>query len=155
MLVLIDGHNLIGKMPDIRLDDPHDEEKLLRRISLYRARTRRKVLVVFDSGSDYKPGRKQKLAGLSVQYAPHGKSADQIIINRINKAQNPGQLLVVTSDRAIQRAAWQRRAKVVSAADFAAELVAPSTKAKPETEAILSEDEVEAWLKLFQEKKDE
>ena len=32
MLYLIDGHNLIGQMPGLSLDDPHDEAKLVERL---------------------------------------------------------------------------------------------------------------------------
>lgn len=40
---LIDGHNLIGKMPTLHLDDPHDEEKLVQILQQYRARTGHKI----------------------------------------------------------------------------------------------------------------
>ena len=39
MPVLIDGHNLIAKLPGIHLDDPDDEERLVERLRRYQART--------------------------------------------------------------------------------------------------------------------
>jgi len=56
---LIDGHNVIGQMPDIGLDDPDDEQKLLWRLRRYRARTGRRIVVVFDPGGAYHPAARR------------------------------------------------------------------------------------------------
>ncbi len=37
MSLIIDGHNLIGILPDIQLDQPDDEPRLLERLRAYRA----------------------------------------------------------------------------------------------------------------------
>jgi predicted RNA-binding protein with PIN domain len=91
---------------------------------------------------------------LTVQYAPHGRTADQIIINRLYLAANPKQILVVSSDRAIQRVAREVGARIMTAAEFATKLAAPAPA--PTDEAVedvaLSPEEVEAWLKLFTKK---
>ncbi len=52
MSFIIDGHNLIGVMPDINLADPDDEHRLLARLRAYRARSGGPSLIVFfDSGA--------------------------------------------------------------------------------------------------------
>jgi predicted RNA-binding protein with PIN domain len=154
MLVLIDGHNLIARLPDIQLDDADDEEQLLLKIRRYQARKKQRVTVVFDAGLGYKPGSKHRQGRLTVEYAPSGRTADQIIINRLRNASSPKQILVVTSDRAIQRVAKDVGASIISSDQFAAELTLPV--AKPDEEAgqdvALSPEEVEAWLKLFNQK---
>lgn len=38
MSYIIDGHNLIGVLPDIHLNQPDDEQRLLARLRGYRAR---------------------------------------------------------------------------------------------------------------------
>ena len=48
---LIDGHNLIGQMPNLRLDDPDDEAKLLQYLRNFRARTGHRITVVFDAAT--------------------------------------------------------------------------------------------------------
>ena len=53
MPILIDGHNLIGRLPAISLQDPDDEEKLARMLSSYRARTGKSITVVFDPGGEF------------------------------------------------------------------------------------------------------
>lgn len=151
MLVVIDGHNLIGCLPEISLAEADDEEKLLFKLRQYRARTGRKLEVVFDPGVFYKPGSHRVKGGITVQYAPAGQTADQVIINRLRRLKEPTQTLVVSSDRAIQQVARMVRARVMPAADFAAGLMSPAVTAGPEAEVKLSEAEVEAWLTLFGE----
>jgi len=154
MLVLVDGHNLIAQLADIQLDEADDEEKLVLKLGQYCARTGRKVVVIFDPGLSYKPANKSTRGRVTVQYAPHGKSADQLIMKRLYKAKNPQQIMVVTSDRAIQQEARQVRAKVISSSDFAAELNRPPESHHSEVEIQLSEREIEDWLALFTQKND-
>ncbi len=164
MMVLIDGHNLIGKMSDIKLDDADDEEKLILKLRQYRARTGRKVIVIFDPGYGFQLASKQTKGGFIVQYASQGQSADQLIINRLYKASQPQQVLVVTSDRAIQHVAKQVKAKVIPSSDFASELTFLATNHTnndddgggddDDDDINLSEDEINEWLTLFNRKCD-
>ena len=50
MPLLIDGHNLIGQMPDIDLADPDEESKLVHRLKRYCRQHNRRATVVFDAG---------------------------------------------------------------------------------------------------------
>ncbi|MBI4771196.1 MAG: hypothetical protein HY784_12500 [Chloroflexi bacterium] len=50
MPTLIDGHNLIGALPDISLQDPDDEQKLVDLLHRWCVRTGKSVRVVFDPG---------------------------------------------------------------------------------------------------------
>jgi hypothetical protein len=154
MLVLIDGHNLIAKMPGINLDDADDEERLLVKLRQYRARTRRKITVVFDPGPAFNLASKRSKGGITIQYAGSGKTADDVIINRLRKARNPKQILVVTSDQAIERVARQVQARVMSSTDFAQALNAPPAGTKTKTEVSLSKEEVDEWLAIFNNKQD-
>ncbi len=155
MHVLIDGHNLIGKIPDISLSDRDDESKLLRRIQQYRARTGRRVTIFFDNGTIYKPGSTQKLGGITIRYAPHGITADTLIITQLRRERNPKEVLVVSSDRAIQRAAKIARANVMSSTEFArtlSNLRAPTALGK--NDSPLPPNEVDEWLSIFGESDD-
>ncbi len=156
---LIDGHNLIGQMPTMRLDDANDEAKLLEYLSRYRARTGHAITVFFDSGQVYRPASKRKHGGVTVRFAPHGKTADHLIMRRLRKVKNPQAIGVVTSDRAVQQAARFAQVRVVSSQEFAQELLNLATQVAEENRAEieLSADEVEAWLEIFnneQSKKD-
>ena len=162
MHYLIDGHNLIGRMPDIDLEDPDDEVELVLRLRSWSARSRgRQVTVVFDRGL---PGGKDK--GLStskvqVIFASGGKSADSILIKRIQRLKNPRETTLVTSDSHILRVAAGRRMPVLKAEEFVLKLstssAAPDTKKSAqqgvsqefESDLKLSEEEVDMWLDLF------
>lgn len=154
---LIDGHNLIGQMPNMRLDEANDEEKLVRYLSRYRARTGHQVTVFFDAGPVYRPSKPRKEAGVTVQFAPQGKTADQLIMRRLRKVRNPQGVAVVSSDRAVQQAARFAQVRVVTAPDFAAELLHSAASASEESRANLklSADEVEDWLNIFNNRDDE
>ena len=151
MPLLIDGHNLIGKLPDIRLDDPDDEAKLVVRLRTYCARTGKRVTVVFDHGLP--GGRSWELSGGGVQviFAPAGRTADGILSERIRRARDPRGLTVVTSDRQIIAAAQSRGARVMQSEEFASHLSTPRTveEVEAEQDAHLSAEEVEEWLKVF------
>jgi len=151
---LIDGHNLIGQMPGLRLDDPHDEEKLLEHMRSYRARTGHHLTVVFDSGQTYHSAQTKKQGGITVQFAPSGKTADQIIMRRLRKVKNPQATMVVSSDRAVQRAAQQAGVRILDAKAFAQQLLQQDSAGQGQDEGSradvnLSPNEVDEWLNLF------
>jgi hypothetical protein len=149
MTVLVDGHNLIGKIPDLSLDDPDDEEKLLIRLRSYRARTGKRLAVYFDPGVAYRPPAEQAKGGLRVRYARAGQHADELIIRYLRRHRNPRELTVVTSDRRIQAQARLLGARVVDSSAFAAELSATPRQDDAAVVPSLSEDEVQEWLEIF------
>jgi len=149
MAVLIDGHNLIGKMPGLRLDDPEDEEKLLLRLRAYRARTGKHLIVYFDPGIAYQSPARQSKGGINIRQAGSGQRADELMIRDLRRHHNPRELTVVTSDRAIQRAARQHNAQVLDAAIFAAELSRPPEKDDTLSQPPLPEEEIQEWLAIF------
>lgn len=147
---LIDGHNLIGQMPNLHLDDPHDEDKLLQYLRRYRARTGHPITVVFDAGYSYRPGQTKKQGGITVQFAPSGRTADQILMRRMRRIKNPQAYMVVTSDRAVQQAATRVGVRTLSSTEFAQQLLSsPAPETDSQADIHLSPDEVEEWLDLF------
>lgn len=151
---LIDGHNLIGQMPNLHLDDPHDEAKLVAYLQNYRARTGHQVTVIFDAGVSYSPAKTKKAGGVTIQFVSPGQTADQIIIQRVRRVKNPQELMVVTSDRAVQQAARQAQVRVLNASAFVQQLLQGSPPlveddSDSRADVKLSADEIEEWLKLF------
>ena len=149
MAILIDGHNLIGKIPDLRLDDPDDEEQLLVRLRAYRARTGKRLVVYFDPGLTYQSPARRSKGGISVRQAGTGQRADDLIIRDLRRHHNPRELTVVTSDRAIQNAAQQQHARVIEAATFAGELSLPRKEEDSLETPPLLEEEIQEWLAIF------
>ncbi|MGD1994843.1 MAG: NYN domain-containing protein [Anaerolineae bacterium] len=150
MPLLIDGHNLIGQLPDLSLDDPDDEAKLVDRVRRYCFRHHRRATVVFDRGLPGGPSYRLSSPEVKVFFATSGATADGLIKRHLRQVQDPAGLLVVSSDRAVQAAARRRGARVVTAAEFAAELAAPEPtgagSGKPERLGSVDE-----WLQLFEE----
>jgi predicted RNA-binding protein with PIN domain len=151
MPLLIDGHNLIGRLPDIRLDDPDDEAKLVVRLRSYCARTRKRATVVFDHGLPGGPSWSLSGAGVKVVFASAGRGADRILCERIRRASDPSGLTVVTSDRQVIAAAEARGTRVIRSERFAAELTAPPKRASRDN-VRLSAEEVDEWLHLFEDR---
>jgi hypothetical protein len=153
---LIDGHNLIGQLPNLHLDDPHDEEKLLELLRSFRGRTGDSLTVVFDPGLAYHSSNTRKRGGLTVQFAPHGQTADQVIMRRLGKVKNPQGVTLVSSDQAVQQAGQRARVRVMSAQEFTQILLqpaSPSEEADSRADIHLSADEVEEWLDFFNQRK--
>jgi predicted RNA-binding protein with PIN domain len=151
MPLLVDGHNLIGKMSTLSLDDPNDEAELVLRLRTYRARTNKLITVIFDHGL---PGGASKLSGGGVQvvFASGSATADKLILHRVRRHKDPASLVVVSSDQEIARAAEAAGARALSSEQFATQLEDDDSPAPDAAEAdapVVSEAEVEDWLRLF------
>ena len=160
MHYLIDGHNLIGQMPDIHLDDPDDEVKLVLRLRRWAARGRkRRLIVVFDRGL---PGGRDKglsTGNVKVIFASSSQQADTVLMGRIEQVRNPGDYTLVSSDRRIRQVAEARRMPIWSSQEFAARMMvdlaesssgAGQTAVTPVDDPQLSADELAMWLDLFE-----
>ena len=152
MHYLIDGHNLIAKMPGISLSDPDDEAKLVLRLKSWSAGSRRRrITVVFDGGLPGGQSRALSSGSIKVLFASTGSSADSVLIGRIHNVQNPAEYTLVTSDQAVIKAAKARNMPRISAESFAAQIQTSNKSAKAESDLapVLSEEEIEEWLYLF------
>lgn len=155
MPYLIDGHNLIGQLPDISLDDPDDEAKLVQKLNGFAARTGKRCVVVFDQGL---PGGRSRMSTTMVEavFASSRSNADRVIMERIAAVKDPGQWVVVSSDNAVLFAARQRRMKALRSMDFLPLLNPPQPTRRRDDDLPpdirLSPNEVEEWLKLFEKR---
>jgi predicted RNA-binding protein with PIN domain len=150
---LIDGHNLIGRMDDIHLDDPDDEAQLVDCLIHYAVAGRHQVTVIFDQGS---PGEASVLSRgpVKVVFAPSGTSADQLIIRRLSRIRDRQAWVVVTSDYEILAAASARHVRTEHSEIFAARLQAPPIgPTVPDPRQLPpSDDDVEMWLRRFRDR---
>jgi len=155
MPIVIDGHNLIGKMSSISLADPEDEAKLVAVLARYLLHRNQKAIIVFDKGAKGDLAPRLKAANLRVIFAPPEGSADAIIIDMIKSDPNPKGLTIVSSDNEIRRHARSRRARLVSAEDFAKRLESsPSRRRKVGTRDYGPADiDLEEWLDYFEQRR--
>jgi hypothetical protein len=152
MNLLVDGHNLIGQIPGLRLDDPEDEAKLvmlLRRFATEKAG--RSVEIVFDRGVYGHPGNLNGY-GVRCTFARSPQDADAHIIRRLETLRGKSGWTVVTADRRIIEKAAACKVRVLDARTFAKQLVPPTCTVPPASEKPerpLTPAEVEEWLKIF------
>jgi predicted RNA-binding protein with PIN domain len=139
-------------MSTLSLWDPDDEAQLVRFLASYRARTGKRITVVFDPGGGLGLAERRRQAGVEVVFATGRSSADQVISDRVARSRNPGEWLVITSDRSLAGLVARHGARVRDAGAFAAELERQSDETNGQEEAVLSPDEVEAWLSVFQDR---
>ncbi len=152
MRYLIDGHNLIDRLPDISLSDPDDETRLVERLKSFCARQRCYCTVVFDRGWPGGTARDLSNSQVEVVFAHSGTSADQVIIARLRKVRDRKGIAVVSGDQSIVAEAQQLKIAVISSAEFARRMgqsaLAPNTDDKP-ADRPLTRDELSEWERLF------
>jgi len=164
MHYIIDGHNLIGKMPDISLKDPNDEVRLVLRLKSWAAESKqRQVTLFFDGGVPGGTVNRLSSRNLKVIFAPSGQTADSLIIRHLKKLKNPGGYTLVTSDREIIRAAQALRIRFLQSEQFIERMgfvfaePSPEKEPKPATAVTpekapdpqIDEAEIQEWLDLF------
>lgn len=133
MTLLIDGHNLIGVLPDIDLADQDDEAQLIRRLQAYHGTSGRRMVVFFDSGD--MPGAAGDLStsGVTVRFARRPQTADDLIGAFLRKSRQPGQHAVVTNDRELAGTVRRLGASVMTANQFAGQLRSPPRPSRVST----------------------
>ena len=153
MQYLIDGHNLIPKLPGLSLSDPDDEEQLLALLSNWARNSRHKVTVFFDRAPLGKAGTHRGSPVIAV-FVPDGKTADSAINDALARLKNAARnVTVVSSDRMVQAAAREARAKVLKSEDFATDLFELRRISDPAGEnSSLTPEEIADWEKFFSSK---
>jgi len=104
MRIIIDGYNLIRRIPELvsfeSVDFEEGRKYLIQELSGYRAGKGHRVTVVFDgAGSIHLGEGRKKERGITVIYSRQGHSADDVIANMCHDG---GADLVVTGDRELR-----------------------------------------------------
>jgi len=153
MPYLIDGHNLIPKL-GLRLDSMDDELELIAILQEFCRLERRQAEVYFDGAPSPHAGTR-KLGAVTATFVPLTTTADDAIRKRLKKLGKAAKnWTVVSSDRQVQADARNARAEVLSSDSFAKTLKGVMNSPRiSKGERVVSEKEVEEWLKLFEKKK--
>jgi predicted RNA-binding protein with PIN domain len=154
MAYLIDGHNLIPKIPGLSLADPDDEMRLVEMVQRLCQRQRKRAEVFFDQAPPGMAGARRS-GWVLMHFVRQGLTADEAIARRLKSLGGEARnWTVVSSDHRVQAEARAHGARVVSAETFAHWLqdVTSSAPTEPAAkEAPLSPEEVGYWLRLFGE----
>ena len=181
MNYIIDGHNLIAKIPGLSLSMPDDEDQLITLLSKYGAheignplleragkplskRAGRplseragQIEVYFDGAPPGHAGA-STYGRVRAYFVQKSSSADEAILERLRRmGKSARSWVVVTSDRNVQAAAHEAHARVMSAEDFAwrlhASLQRGGSQAGNSPDQPLSQAEVDEWLNIFKGRK--
>jgi predicted RNA-binding protein with PIN domain len=147
MPYLVDGNNLLGSWGGPRGDDGRSE--VVRRVAAFcRARGAR-ATVVFDGQALRSDMAEQTLGPVSIRVPAEGRDADDVIKDIVDHAPHAGDLIVVTSDKALYSYAKTRGASVLRAHEWNAleRRVVPA--ASESGEKPDRETDVDGWLKRF------
>jgi len=159
MPYLIDGHNLIPKIPNLSLESMDDEMELVNLLQEFCHRRQKQVEVFFDNAPPGQP-RARNFGNVIARFIPPPQTADQAIHNKLVRlGATARNWIVVSSDRAVQSYARQARAQVIPSEGFARQ-IRESVKDDPveikkRTDPSMSETEIDEWLDLFTHKDDE
>ena len=152
MPFIVDGHNLIPKVPGLNLQDMEDELQLVELLQEFCRINRKQVEVYFDNAP---PGglEVRKFGSVTARFIRQGKTADLAIKQKLKRlAGEARNWTVVSSDREVQAAARQARAKIIPAEVFAEQLLKDSRgseRVSNDEGETLSPDEIQDWMNLF------
>lgn len=165
MALLIDGYNLLhatgifgkGTGPG---GFQRSREALLRFLAAsLDERDRKQATIIFDA-NDVPPGLPETTmqADMTVRYARDYPDADSLIEELISSHDAPRNLLVVSSDHRIQRAARRRRAAFVDSERWYSELWQQRVKQRTSQKRRIPEkpmreltaDEIDYWVQEFE-----
>ena len=153
MPYLVDGHNLIPKIPGITLKDLDDELALINLLERFARQKRTRVEVFFDQAPPSRAGSRS-FGAIKAHFIRQGTTADQAIVSRLHllgkEAKN---WTVISSDREILAEARSAHSKTMPSSEFADMLSKVKSSsgqgADKGEEPELSEDDVDYWLDQF------
>ncbi len=158
MPYVIDGNNLLGSWggPAVRGAGGDGRGEVVRRVAAFCRAKGARAILVFD-GAPFRPDLgDQELGRVSLRFAPGGRDADSVIREILDSSPRPGEILVVTSDKAVYSYAKTRGAGVLRAHEWNALASgartpkgAPSRRASADGEKPERETDVEGWLRRF------
>ena len=149
MPYLIDGHNLIPKIPGIQLDHLDDEQALLILLDYYFKKIRKKAVVYFDHASLEAPSV-LNTAYLRAHFVRKPSSADEAILLHLKELKGDARnYTIITSDHWIADNARSVGASVVSSDDFASTLLKNAQK-PPKKAKNINDGDIDYWLDVFQ-----
>ena len=152
MPYIIDGHNLIPKIPGMSLQDIDDEIQLVNLLQEFCRIRRKQVEVYFDNAPPGSPGARN-YGRVVARFVRQGGTADQAIQMKLKRLGGEARnWTVVSSDGEVQANARTARAKILTAEVFAKqvfEALGDTADSYLEPESDLSPEEVEDWMQIF------
>lgn len=155
MPYLIDGNNLLGSWGGDRDDDGRAE--VVRRVADFCRARGAQALIVFDGPPLRDDLAGQSLGAVSLRVPPPGGDADGVIRQVIDASPSPGDLIVVSSDKAVYSYARHRGAAGMRAHEWNAlarratheRATGRSAAEEGQDDKPQVEHDVDGWLAIF------
>ena len=154
MPYLIDGHNLIPRIPGLSLKDLDDETALIQILQRFAARQGSRIEVYFDR-APHGHADSRSFGSVKAHFIRQGKTADQAIIQKLSQlGPEAKNWTVVTSDREILAEARSSHSKVIKSEEFSKLLRNDSSaqsggRGDKDEDPEVSSGDVQYWLEQF------
>jgi predicted RNA-binding protein with PIN domain len=155
MPYIIDGSNLLRAIEsDDERFEPVDQYRLCWTLSRFLGRISEQGQLIYDGTGPQDKQRLDNIHNLEVCFAGPRSDTDTVIEEIIKASANPKDLVIVSSDRRLRRAAVQRRAQALRSEVFWETVLKEMQKKRAPSEPTskrhgLSESETEHWLDVF------
>ncbi len=125
--LLIDGYNVLNSLPQMK--DRAEDMNFMRPyfielLSEYSALIQAKIIVVFDAYK-VKGGRRkiEEKGGIHIVYTEEAETADQYIAKVAKEKADKNEIIVASSDGAVQLITWKEGALVISGRELVADMI--------------------------------
>ena len=153
MRYLIDGHNLIGRLPGFSLEAPDDEAQLLVLLRSFCARERSAATVYFD-GAVIAESRQPARGGVTPRFVAPPQSADAAIRRHLARlGREASNWTVVTSDGVVAADARRAGARIESSEAFARRLSSDEPRDEEKPSASLRPEDIALWEETFRRRR--
>jgi predicted RNA-binding protein with PIN domain len=150
MALLIDAYNVLFASPS--LPDRYDTGSAAAFCRALDRVRRGRVVVVADGSPKPDDRANMETGGVELRFAGKGREADDVIEELIEAEADPRNLILVSSDHRLQRAAQRRGASYMDADVFLRDLAAAlrvRDSPRATAEKPLNMPDAAAWMKLF------
>jgi len=137
----LDGNNLIGLARGRSRPEPEDRSALIAELCDRLRRTRASAILFFDGEL---PDGGTVLGPLRIRCSGR-RTADETILGEISRSKAPGEIVLVTADRDLDRRARDAGAKTLAPQAFWARFGAGSRAKGEDSEEI----DAEEWIRFF------
>ena len=156
-LYLIDGYNVIHKIPEIKslmkTNMQSARERFVLLLTNYFSNKRTEVMVVFDGLSDIPDFNIHSNPKVKVLFSKRNQKADILIKSITDERSNKSLITIVSSDHEVYQYGKVSRCNVMKSEEFIKKTRAKSFNYEHSIKThILSQDEIELWKQIFNKK---
>lgn len=149
---LIDAYNVIGVLNDISLSDKNKEERFIEKITRFLEFNKKsKATLIFDGKRPLERFQtKYSINQTGVIFSACDESADDVIIDYIEKHYLDLHLVTVSSDRKIRNICEKNKVKCMLSKEFV--LLCSKlgkTNESKELSSFLKKKDIDFWLEMF------